>query len=130
MAGFDENAFWAAVLAQDKEAIRRWFLPEATVRWHCTGEEFTVEEYLRANCEYPGSWTGEVVRREAMGELLVTVARVRSREGGAACHAVTFFRLAEGRIRTMDEYWGDDGPPPAWRQAMGIGKAIPPGREE
>ena len=43
MAGFDENAFWAAVLAQDPEAIRRWFLPEATVRWHCTGEEFTVE---------------------------------------------------------------------------------------
>ena len=23
MAGFDENAFWAAVLAQDREAMRR-----------------------------------------------------------------------------------------------------------
>ena len=24
----------------------------------------------------------------------------------------------------LEEYWGDDGPPPRWRQEMGIGRPI------
>lgn len=121
---FDPDAFWDAVLRQDREALRRFFLPRAVIRWHCTGERFTVEEYLRANCDYPGSWTGEVTRRERLGPLLVTAARVRTADGAAAFHAVSFLRLEGERIAAMDEYWGDDGPPPAWRQ--GLGAPIPP----
>lgn len=123
---FDADAFWSAVLRQDREAIRRCFLPDAVIRWHCTGERFTVEEYLRANCDYPGCWVGEVSCRERMGDLLITAARVRAAEGGAAFHAVSFLRLAGEKISEMDEYWGDDGPAPAWRQQMEIGCPIPP----
>lgn len=56
----DIKAFWDAVLRQDADAIRDYFNPDAWVNWHNTNEHFTVEEFIRANCEYPGEWDGEV----------------------------------------------------------------------
>lgn len=38
--------------------------------WHCTNECFNVEEFIRANCEYPGEWEGEVERIEKIGNGL------------------------------------------------------------
>lgn len=58
----DIKAFWDAVLRQDADAIREYFHPNAWVNWHNTNEHFTVEEFIRANCEYPGQWDGEVER--------------------------------------------------------------------
>ena len=48
------------VLAQRADEIREYFHPDAYVNWHCSNEHFTVEEFIRANCEYPGDWDGEV----------------------------------------------------------------------
>lgn len=61
------QTFWKAVLAQDADAIREYFAEDAVINWHCTNERFTVEEYLRANCEYPGEWDGEIERIEQAG---------------------------------------------------------------
>lgn len=118
--------FWDAVLRQDREALREYFCPEAEIRWHCTNEAFTAEEFIRVNCDYPGRWEGEVQRQEVRGDWAVTVARVRAGGGGPSFHAVSFFRLREGKILSVDEYWGDDGPPPAWRLEMGLGRPIRP----
>lgn len=46
--------FWKAVLAQDEKEIRKYFHKDAYVNWHCTNEHFTIDEYIIANCEYPG----------------------------------------------------------------------------
>ena len=50
--------FWKAVLAQDEKEIRKYFHKDAYVNWHCTNEHFTIDEYIIANCEYPGEWDG------------------------------------------------------------------------
>lgn len=55
----DIKGFWDAVLRQDADQIRDCFCMDAYINWHCTDEHFTVEEYIRANCEYPGEWDGE-----------------------------------------------------------------------
>lgn len=47
--------FWKAVLNQDAGKIKEYFHEDAYVNWHCTNEHFSVEEYIRANCEYPGN---------------------------------------------------------------------------
>ena len=52
--------FWNAILRQDANAIREQFHPDAWVNWHNTNEHFTVAEFIRANCECPGEWDGEV----------------------------------------------------------------------
>ena len=37
---------------------------------------------------------------------------------------MSFYRFEGGKIARMDEYWGDDGQPPAWRQALRLGRPI------
>lgn len=120
----DVYSFWQAVLAQDEGAMRGYFHPDAQVDWPCTNERFTLEEYLRANCRYPGDWDGEVERVVERGELVITVTRVWPRDRSASFHVTSFLRLRGDRIAQMEEYWADDGPPPRWRREMGIGRPI------
>ena len=63
----DISAYWAAALAQRAEEMEAFFAPGAQVLWPNTNERFTAEEFIRANCEYPGAWEGEIERVEAMG---------------------------------------------------------------
>ncbi|WP_418972496.1 nuclear transport factor 2 family protein [Allofournierella sp.] len=120
------TALWAAIARQDADAMRAYFTPQAVICWHNTDEQFTLEEYLRANCEYPGSWRGRLERAELLEGGAVSAARVWAADGSAALHAVSFYRFENGRIARMDEYWGDDGAAPAWRQALGLGRPIAP----
>ncbi len=120
----DIQLFWRAVLEQDEEAIRPFFHPQAKIKWVCTNEEFTVDEFITANCQYPGDWDGEVERTEQMGDTLVTVTRVWPMDAKISFHVASFFCLCEDKILTLEEYWADDGPPPTWRQEMNIGRPI------
>ena len=120
----DIYEFWKAVLAQDAEAIRSCFHENAYINWHCSNEHFTVEEFIIANCEYPGDWDGTVERVEAVGDLYITAVKVYPKDRSASFHVVSFIRVAEQKILSMDEYWADDGPAPQWRLDKHIGTAI------
>jgi len=37
---------------------------------------------------------------------------------------VSFIKLKDDKIISMDEYWGDDGAPPQWRLEKGLGTKI------
>ena len=65
-----------AFLAHDEEEIRKNFHKDAYVNWHCTNEHFTVDEYIIANCEYPGEWDGIIERTEMVNELIITVTQI------------------------------------------------------
>ncbi len=121
---FDVQSFWDAVLRQDADAIRAFFHPDAWVRWHNTNEHFTVEEFIRANCEYPGKWAGEIERIVTADNVVITAVHVYSTNGEISCHAASFIQVEDGKIVSMDEYWGDDGPVPAWRLEKRIGTKI------
>lgn len=116
--------FWRAVLAQDRDALREYFEEDAYVNWPCTNEHFTVEEYIQANCDYPGDWDGEIERIEQAENLIVTAVRVFPKDRSASFHVVSLIRVGNGKIRSMDEYWADDGDTPLWRQELRIGKPI------
>jgi len=117
------DAYWDAVARQDAETLRTYFASKAVVRWHCTNEQFTAEGFIRANCEYPGQWHGQVERTETLPNGLCTVTHVWSDQ--LSCHAVSFFCFdAAGRIVSLDEYWGDDGAAPMWRQTLEMSRPI------
>ena len=120
----DIQGYWKAVLKQDAAALRQYFAPVACVRWHNTDEQFTAEEFIRANCEYPGEWDGRVERVEEAGDLLMTVTHVYAVGKSISLHVASFIRVEDGLIRSIDEYWGDDGPAPQWRREMKIGRPI------
>lgn len=120
----DINNFWKSVLEQDEQAIRAFFHENAYVNWHCTNEHFTVEEFIRANCEYPGEWDGEVERVECAGDLMITVTHVYPKDRSASFHVVSFIKIIGNEIASIDEYWEDDGAPPQWRVDKHLGCKI------
>lgn len=120
----DIYRFWADVLRQDAAAIRAYFHPTAFVNWHNTNEHFTLEEFIRANCEYPSQWDGEVEKVVCAGDCIITATHVYSTDGTVSCHVASFIRVADGKILSVDEYWGDDGDAPQWRQEKHIGTKI------
>jgi len=60
----DVKEFWIDVLKQNREKLISYFHKDAVIRWHCSNELFTVSEYIKANCEYPGEWEGKIERIE------------------------------------------------------------------
>lgn len=120
----DIRAFWRAVLSQNREQMKAYFKENASINWHCTNEHFTLEEYIIANCEYPGQWDGEIERIEQNGDLMIMAAKVYTMDRKLSFHVVSFIRLEDDKIISMDEYWGDDGPVPQWRLDKHIGVPI------
>ncbi len=117
--------FWRDIAAQNKVSLQSYFSPGAIINWHNTTEQFSVDEFIMANCEYPGEWHGHVERVEGVSDdLVITVARVWAADDEFSCRAVSFFRFRDAKIVQIDEYWGDDGPPPQWRLDMAIGRKI------
>lgn len=121
------HKYWNAVLMQDANMIRESFHMDAYVRWHNTNEHFTVEEFIRANCEYPGKWDGNIERIETIGDLVITVTNVSSADISLSFHVTSFIRIRDQKIISIDEYWGDDGTAPQWRLDKHIGSPIKQG---
>jgi ketosteroid isomerase-like protein len=55
---------------------------------------------------------------------IITATHVFSKDGNFSCHATSFIRMVDGKIASVDEYWGDDGTAPQWRQDKHIGTKI------
>ena len=125
-AQFDVRGFLDAVIKQDAQRLRSFFEPDAVVVWANTSEQFTVDEYIRANCEYPGNWEGAldgISALEPQGKKIVFIANVHNGEGFAA-RAVSFASLSDSQtplINRLVEYWGDVDEPPQWRKEKNIG---------
>lgn len=120
----DISAFLHDVLSKNRNALPSFFCDDAVIRWHCTNEQFTVSEFISANCDYPGEWDGEMERIEAFGDTVVLAGRVFLTDQSALFHVVSFIKLYNDRIIELDEYWADDGDAPAWRKEMKIGRPI------
>lgn len=120
----DIAQYWDAVLKQDAEAMKNFFHPEAYIRWHNTNEQFTMDEFIQVNCEYPGQWDGEIEKIYYIEELIITVTHVFDYQQSLSFHVVSFIQLKEEKIIFIDEYWGDDGKAPQWRLDKHIGITI------
>ena len=116
--------FWKVILAQDENAIRKYFHKDAYINWHCTNEHFNVDEFIIANCEYPGDWDGVVERIERMNDLTITVTSVYPKDRSTFFRVTSFIKTANNKIISMDEYWADDGDAPQWRKDKHIGSSI------
>lgn len=81
-----------------------------------------MEEFIRANCEYPGEWDGDVEKTLQAGGHAVT--HVYGKDRRLSFHVVSFIRIRDGRTASIDESWGDDGAPPQWRQELRLGRRI------
>lgn len=120
----DIIAYWRVTLAQDEAGMRKYFHENAWINWHNTNEHYTLDEFIRANCEYPGNWDGEVERVVNADDLMITATHVYEKDQRLSFHVVSFIKIQGDKILSIDEYWGDDGAPPQWRLDKKIGSPI------
>lgn len=120
----DIKKFWETVLAQDEKEIRKYFHKDAYINWHCTSEHFNVDEYIIANCEYPGEWDGVIERIEMVNDLIITVTQIYPKDKSVSFHVTSFIRMRDNKITEMDEYYADDGIAPQWRVDKHLGTSI------
>lgn len=116
--------FWNVVLAQNEKEIRKYFHNEAYIKWHCTNEQFNLNEFIIANCEYPGNWDGVVERVEVQNDLIITVTNVYPKDRSSSFYVTSFMKIKNDKIISMDEYWADNGNASQWRLDKNIGRAI------
>lgn len=116
--------FWKDVISQNEVNLRTYFLKNAIINWHNTNERFTPNEYIRANCEYPGYWCGEVEKIEIIGILAISVTRIWLSDNSISLHITSFIKFYDDKIITLDEYFSEDGIAPQWRLDKKIGKPI------
>ena len=115
---------WIDIITQNRNQLPSYFNEDAVILWPCSNEQFTVAEYVTANCEYPGDWEGEIERLDNQGDRVVLVGHVVSKDHTISCHVVSFLKLEGDKISRMEEYWADDGEAPDWRKEMQIGRPI------
>ncbi len=120
----DIKKYWMSVLAQDEVEVGKFFREDAVIRWHNTNEEFTLDEFIKVNCTYLGTWDGEIETVLYKQDLIVSAVRVFNKEKTQSHHVVSFIRLKCDKIVSIDEYWGSDDEPPSWRLDMKVGKPI------
>ena len=122
------RSFWDDVVQQNAQNLKQYFTEDAVIKWHNTNELFAVEEWIVANCEYPGDWIGAVERIVEAGNLLITVTKVMQKEENTAFHTTSFFTFEKDKIAELNEYWSEDGQPPKWRLEKKIGCPIIPSK--
>ena len=93
----DIEAFWKDIISQNREILPSYFTEDASIYWHCTNELFTVEEYIKVNCDYPGKWEGEIERLIKSGDDVILAGHVYSSDKKISCHVVSFIKLKGGK---------------------------------
>lgn len=91
------EAFWEAVIEQKADVLRTFFHKDAYINWHCSNEHFSVEEYIQANCEYPGEWYGMIERTESVGDLTILVGNTYQKT--RVCHYMLCLLLEQEIIK-------------------------------
>ena len=86
------------VLKQNREKLISYFHKDAVIRWHCSNELFTVSEYIKANCEYPGEWEGKIERIEKTENMIITAVKVYFVNKSSSFHVVSFIKTENNLI--------------------------------
>lgn len=116
--------YWQHIAEQDKIELEKFFHKNAKIKWNNTNELFNVEEFIIANCEYPGKWKSEIQRIDNIDNIYITVVKIIETEENISFYVVSYIKFEEDKIIDIEEYWGDNGEPPQWRKDKNIGNKI------
>lgn len=114
---------WDDIADQNADKLKMYFSEDAIIDCPNTNESFYVDEYIRANCEYPGKISGSIERIEQIYNLVIAVIKVNT-DKDSEFHVTSFIDFHNDEIIKITEYWAEDGKIPQWRMDMKIGRPI------
>lgn len=111
-------ALWAAFQAHDWARARALLLPDVQVTWWTSGERFDgADAFVEANRRYPEGWTLHLLELGHLQDGRV-LSLVRVDHPPHSFFATSLYRVDDGRIAGIDEYWATLEPPPQWRESL------------
>jgi GNAT superfamily N-acetyltransferase len=111
---------WAAFEARDWPAARALLRHDLQATWWTSGERFiTADAYIAVQAGFPEGWTIRLIECERLEDGRV-MSLVRVDHAPHHFYATAMFRLDDGVVFAIDEYWATAEPPPAWREQAGI----------
>ena len=123
---FDPKKFLQDIVSKKAdEIIRGYFASDAIICWHDSNEQLTLEEFIKANREYPSVWTCFIERIEKLQKGFAMVAQLDHPEDGFFMKYVSFIELNDtGLVQRLDEWFVAIEEIPQWRKDMNIGRPI------
>ena len=114
------RALWAAFQARDWARARLLLRTDLRATWWTSGERFeSAEGFVQAQARYPEGWTVRVIECERLEDGRV-LSVIRVDHPPHTFYATSLFRLDDGQIVAIDEYWATAEAPPAWREAAAL----------
>lgn len=114
------RSLWAAFQARDWPAARALLRDDLQAVWWTSGERFAdADAFIEAQARYPEGWTLHLIEVERLEDGRV-LSLVRVDHPPHHFYATSFFRVDDGRIVGIDEYWATVEPPPVWRTPEAI----------
>jgi ribosomal protein S18 acetylase RimI-like enzyme len=114
------RSMWSAFQARDWAAARRLMRDDLRATWWTSGEQFdSADAFVEVQARYPEGWTLHLIECERLEDgRVISVARVD--QSPNVFFATSFFRVDDGLIIGVEEYWSMLEPPPAWRTPEAI----------
>lgn len=113
------RALWKALDEQDFDLVREVLHADFVCEWPQSRERIRgPENYIAINQHYPGTWRIYVLKVVAGEDEVVSEVEVELTSDNGAVRqdrAVSFFKLREGKIVYMREYWPEPFAAPDWR---------------
>lgn len=109
------RSMWSAFQARNWAAARRLLRDDLQAVWWTSGERFDgADAFIAVQARYPEGWTLHLIEAERLEDGRV-MSLVRVDHAPNHFFATSFFRVDDGLIIGIDEYWATMEPPPAWR---------------
>jgi GNAT superfamily N-acetyltransferase len=128
---------WRAFQARDWAAARHLMRDDMQAVWWTSGERYeTAAAFVQSQVLYPEGWSIRLIECERLEDGRV-MSLVRVDHAPQVFYATSFFKVDDGLIIGIDEYWATAEAPPAWRtpesiaglmrfDAMDDPRAVPP----
>jgi ketosteroid isomerase-like protein len=108
--------FWALMQTNDFPAVATVLAPDFVLEWPQTKERIRgAERFVRMNVEYPAHGRWQFTIHRIVGNAREAVSDVGVTDGVLQARAITFFEIADERIRRITEYWPEPCAAPAGR---------------
>jgi len=114
------RALWSALQARQWAAARRLMRDDMLAVWWTSGERYEgADAFVAMQAAYPEGWSIRLIECERLEDGRV-MSLVRVDHPPKVFYGTSFFKVDDGQIIGIDEYWATAEPPPDWRSPPAI----------
>ncbi len=108
--------FWDRMRTNDFESVAAVLAADFVLEWPQSKERIRgAERFVRMNAEYPAHGRWQFTIHRIVGNEREAVSDVDITDGVQHARAITFFEVADGRVRRITEFWPEPYDAPAGR---------------